>query len=157
MQLETNKIVSCGGGVVLRNENVSIMKENGMVVMLTASPEEIYERVKNDNGRPLLQGRKNVETIRGLMERRRESYENAADIIIYTDGKTKEAICREIMNEVQRAKERKENEDKIRVLETENSLVKWVDFENLESENQVDWIKPINEKLVKKFRLRGKR
>lgn len=51
----------------------------------------------------------------------------------------------------------KENEDKIRVLETENSLVKWVDFENLESENQVDWIKPINEKLVKKFRLRGKR
>ena len=51
----------------------------------------------------------------------------------------------------------KHYEDKIRVLESENSLVKWVNFEDLEKENQVNWIRPINEKLVKKFRLRGKR
>ena len=102
----TEKIVSCGGGAVLRKENVSIMKENGRIVLLTASPEEIFERVKNDNGRPLLQGRKNVEAIRELMEGRRAKYEEAANIIVCTDGKSKEAICEEIMNELKRTKER---------------------------------------------------
>lgn len=103
---EKNKVVSCGGGAVLRNENVSIMKKNGRIVLLTASPEIILERVKNDNGRPLLQGRKNIEAIKELMEARREKYEEAADIIICTDNKSKEAICEEIMNELKRAKER---------------------------------------------------
>lgn len=102
-------IVSCGGGVVLREENVRLMKESGVIVLLTASPEVILQRVKNDNRRPVLQGRKNVETIRELMEGRRAKYESAADMIILTDGKTKENICEEIMCELQRAKEREEN------------------------------------------------
>jgi len=102
-------IVSCGGGVVLREENVRLMKESGVIVLLTASPEVILQRVKNDNQRPVLQGRKNVEAIRELMEGRRAKYESAADMIILTDGKTKENICEEIMCELQRVKEREEN------------------------------------------------
>ena len=109
MRQMTNKIVSCGGGIVLRKENISIMKENGWIVLLTASPEEVFERVKNDNGRPLLQGRKNVEAIKELMEVRRVKYEEAADIIICTDGKPAEVICEDIMNELKRAKERKKD------------------------------------------------
>ena len=42
------------GGVALRSENVVEMKKNGKVVLLTASPETIYERVKDSNDRPLL-------------------------------------------------------------------------------------------------------
>ena len=102
----TNRIISCGGGVVLRQENVSLMKENGKIVLLTASPEEIYERVKNDNERPLLKGRKSVEAIKELMEARRAKYEAAADIIISTDGKAAEEICDELMDKLKRAKER---------------------------------------------------
>lgn len=109
LELETDKIVSCGGGIVLREENISIMKKCGKIIMLTATPQEILERVRDDDKRPLLQGRKSIEAIQGLMEKRRGSYEKAADFIIHTDGKTKEEICEEIMNELQRAKEREEN------------------------------------------------
>ena len=49
-------IISCGGGVPLRDENVEAMKACGIVVLLTASPETIYERVKDSHDRPLLSG-----------------------------------------------------------------------------------------------------
>src|SRR5699024_11281036 len=60
MQDHRNVIISCGGGVALRERNVKEMKKNGRVVFLTASPETILERVKDDEDRPLLQGHKNV-------------------------------------------------------------------------------------------------
>ena len=106
LKKRNNQIISCGGGVVLRKENISVMKESGKVVLLTASPEEILKRVKNDEGRPLLKGRKNVEAITELLEERRMKYEMAADIVVKTDGKTADEICEEIMKEIERAKER---------------------------------------------------
>jgi shikimate kinase len=95
---EGNTIVSCGGGVVVRPENCDYMKKNGTVVFLTATPETIYERVKNSTDRPILNGNMNVEYIAQLMEKRQALYEAAADICIATDGKTKTEICREIMD-----------------------------------------------------------
>ena len=90
-------VVSCGGGAVLRSENVEMMKKGGKIIFLSATPETIYERVKNSTNRPLLNGNMNVEYIKGLMERRREAYENAADVIISTDGKWKSEIVKEIL------------------------------------------------------------
>lgn len=46
MQDKKNVVISCGGGVAMRERNVEEMKKNGKVVLLTASPETIYERVK---------------------------------------------------------------------------------------------------------------
>ncbi len=103
MQDRQNVIISCGGGVALRERNVKEMKKNGKVVFLTASPETILERVKDDNDRPLLNGHKNVEYISRMMETRRPKYEAAADFIISTDGKSSYDICREIVSELQRA------------------------------------------------------
>ena len=103
MQARQNVIISCGGGVALRERNVKEMKKNGKVVFLTASPETILERVKDDNDRPLLNGHKNVEYISRMMETRRPKYEAAADFIISTDGKSSYDICREIVLELQRA------------------------------------------------------
>lgn len=100
MQTQQNKIISCGGGAALRAENVAEMKKNGKVILLTASPETILERVKYDNSRPVLKGRKNVEGISKLMEQRREKYEAAADIIISTDHKSIPQICEEIVSKL---------------------------------------------------------
>ena len=66
-------IVSCGGGAVLRQENTQMMKNGGRIVLLTATPETVYERVKNSTDRPLLNGHMNVEYIASMMEKRRES------------------------------------------------------------------------------------
>lgn len=97
MQLRKQAVISCGGGAALREENVAEMKKNGRVVLLTASPQTIYERVKDSTDRPILNGNNNIEFITELMEKRREKYEKAADIVIYTDGKTVLQICEELI------------------------------------------------------------
>ena len=105
IQSEQNKVVSCGGGVVLREKNVEEMKKSGEIVLLSAKPETILERVKNDDNRPLLRGNKNVEFISDMMEKRRPKYESAADVVVWTDGKKVDAICEEIIKKVEKTGE----------------------------------------------------
>ena len=93
-------VVSCGGGVPLREKNVELMKNSGYVVWLTATPEAIYDRVKDSTERPLLNGNMNVLFIQNLMESRREKYERAADIVIDTTGKEIEEICEELLQKL---------------------------------------------------------
>ena len=93
-------VVSCGGGAVLREENVAMMKACGTIVLLTATPEAIYDRVKHSTDRPILNGNMNVEYIKGLMEQRQARYEAAADIEIATDGKNITEICDEIISKL---------------------------------------------------------
>ena len=100
MQSKTNVVISCGGGVPMRERNVVEMKKNGRVVLLTAKPETILSRVKDNHDRPLLEGNKNVDFIAGLMEKRREKYQAAADIVIETDGKDKLEICEELVQRI---------------------------------------------------------
>ena len=93
-------IVSCGGGVVVKDENVSYMKNRGKIVLLTATPETVYERVKHSTERPILNNNMNVEFIGELMEKRRERYLSVADIIIKTDNKSIEDIVKEILDKI---------------------------------------------------------
>ena len=72
-----NIVVSCGGGTVMRQCNVDEMKKNGTIVLLTAEPETVYERVKGSHNRPLLEKNMNPEYIKELMEARRPKYEAA--------------------------------------------------------------------------------
>ncbi len=90
-------IISCGGGSVLREENVALMKENGCIVFLAARPETIFERVKDSTSRPVLNGNMNVTYIGGLMEKRRGCYEAAADVTVETDDRKIGDICDEIL------------------------------------------------------------
>ena len=89
-------VVSCGGGAVLREENVRLMKSCGRIVLLTAAPETVLARVSRTNDRPLLVG-KSAEEVRALMERRRPAYDAAADAVIATDVRSPDEICREIL------------------------------------------------------------
>lgn len=100
LQNKKNTIISCGGGAALRAENVAEMKKNGRVVLLTASPETVYERVKDSDDRPVLKENNNVEFIADLMENRREKYEAAADIVIQTDNKTVLQVCEELITKL---------------------------------------------------------
>jgi len=97
IQSQENKVVSCGGGAALREQNVLEMKKSGYIVFLTAKPETILERVKDDDERPLLRGNKNVDFIRELLDKRKPKYEAAADIVVKTDGKDVKTICEEII------------------------------------------------------------
>ena len=93
------KIVSCGGGVPLREENVAAMRRSGTIVLLSARPEVILDRVKDSDERPLLQGKKNIPAISALMEQRRPKYEAAADITVDTSDLTIEEVCQEVLRQ----------------------------------------------------------
>ncbi len=100
LQKRSQTIVSCGGGVVVREHNQEIMKTHGRVVLLTARPETVYNRVKDNTDRPILNQNMSVEYIAALQEKRRALYEAAADIVVATDGKTPEEICLEIIEKL---------------------------------------------------------
>lgn len=89
-------IISCGGGCVLRAENVALMRECGTIVLLTAEPRTVYYRVNNGDSRPILNGHMNVDYIAGLMEQRRPAYEGACDFSVRTDGRRPGQIAAEI-------------------------------------------------------------
>lgn len=89
-------ILSCGGGIVLRDENIQAMKNHGTVILLTATPETIFKRVKHNQSRPVLNGKKNINDITKLMKERESRYQMAADITISTDDKSLSQICEEI-------------------------------------------------------------
>ncbi len=93
-------VISCGGGLVMRKENVENLKLSSRIVLLTATPQTTLERVKNSTERPILNGNMNVEYIAQLMEKRRETYQKAADITIATDHKDVAAICAELVEKL---------------------------------------------------------
>ena len=90
-------VVSCGGGAVLREENVVNMRKNGTIVYLSATPETIYKRVRNSTHRPLLNGNMNLEYITQLMEKRLPIYEAAADEVVVVDDREKSQIVEKIL------------------------------------------------------------
>lgn len=96
-----NAIVSCGGGVPLKDENIQIMKESGTIVWLTASPETIYNRVCGNNKRPLLKNNMTIEHITEMMNNRHAQYEKAADHQVSTEAgipeKTAEAVIKKCL------------------------------------------------------------
>lgn len=73
-------VISTGGGLVLNPENVRLLKENGVLIALTAAPEVIYQRVKNKKNRPLLLKGDLRERIDSLLKER----EGAYDVAEYT-------------------------------------------------------------------------
>jgi shikimate kinase len=89
-------IVSCGGGVPLREENRKVMKESGTVILLTAPAEELARRLASDTARPLLADKKSEPYIAEMLARRLPYYNDAADLIVETAGKTPSAIAEEI-------------------------------------------------------------
>lgn len=95
-----NLVVSCGGGTPLRACNVEAMRQSGKVVFLTATPETVFERVKDSHNRPLIEQNKNVSFLASLMEQRRKTYEAAADVLIATDGRSAKEICEEMMQKL---------------------------------------------------------
>lgn len=86
---KTHQVISTGGGVATKKEDMQALRENGVVIALTALPRTILKRTNNDK-RPLLAKKSNEErlkTIIELMAKRSEFYKKA-DLIIKTDDTT---------------------------------------------------------------------
>lgn len=91
-----NQIISVGGGLPLREENRKLLHKLGQVFYLRAQADTIYERVKDDTARPLLQVDDPKAKIRTMLKERDPYYREAADVVIDVDGKEFEEILNEI-------------------------------------------------------------
>lgn len=94
-----HKILSVGGGTPLREENRKLLKQIGTVVYLRIRPETVYERLKEDDTRPLLRCEDPLERITGLLNQRKDIYEEAADIVVDVDGLDMEEVVSGILTE----------------------------------------------------------
>lgn len=93
---EKKFVVSCGGGIVLDQENIKIMKETGKIICLTASPEVIFKRTQGYAHRPLLNVKNPKKQIEFLLNLRAPYYARA-DKTIDTSKLAIDAVVKKIM------------------------------------------------------------
>lgn len=90
-----SSIISTGGGCLLSQENVNLLKSNGTIVYLRTSADELEKRLKCDQSRPLLAG--DIKSkLKEMLAAREGIYSENADIILDTDGLTPEEVAKTI-------------------------------------------------------------
>ncbi|MFV0363962.1 MAG: shikimate kinase [Suipraeoptans sp.] len=100
LQGERNLLISCGGGVVLREKNREIIHNTGTVVLLSASAYTIHNRVSRNDRRPLARGKSRHE-ISKMLKSRQGFYKESADVIVSINHKTVSMICSEVLRKVE--------------------------------------------------------
>lgn len=99
VSLRRGIIIDCGGGVVLCQENLPNLKTNGIVFYLQATPEVIYQRIKNEGHRPLLKTPDPLGCIKELYQQRLPLY-NQADYTIDANDASIEGPVVEILKKI---------------------------------------------------------
>ncbi|HEY6635567.1 MAG TPA: shikimate kinase [Acidimicrobiia bacterium] len=90
-------VIATGGRMILDPENFKALNKNGRIFCLVATPEEIYNRVINDEtgrDRPLLQVEDPRERIIELLSERQDGYDRFPQIV--TDHAGPSVIADEI-------------------------------------------------------------
>lgn len=91
-----NQIISLGGGAFENPQTRSLLDSTSLTIYLKATPQEIYDRIKEEIHRPLLRKNFSIEKITDILNKRKPNYEKAAKIID-TNGKTPDNIVKEIL------------------------------------------------------------
>ena len=91
-------VLSTGGGLPMAESNRPLLKKIGTVIYLKGSPECLYERVRDDKGRPLLDTDDRLARIRDMLKVRGPVYEDVADHIIETDDLSPDQVVKAIVN-----------------------------------------------------------
>ncbi len=99
MKDDKPKIYSLGGGTPVQLRNQPLIKKCGTVVYLKISPEAVYERLKGDTRRPLLQCDDPYAKIRKLLGEREPAYARCADITVEVDGLSQQEVVSRILRE----------------------------------------------------------
>ena len=96
-----NFVISTGGGVVLREGNIRVLKKNALIICLFANPEVILKRTKGDDNRPLLGVNNRKKRIEELLRIRKPFYDKA-DLKIDTSTLDSKKVVEEIVKFLER-------------------------------------------------------
>jgi shikimate kinase len=102
VRTEEQTIIITGGGIVLRKENVEILKRLGVIVWLDGDEETLFRRASRKRNRPLLQTKNPRKTFSQILGARRPLYANIADIRVGTSVLTDEEVAVAILAKLRR-------------------------------------------------------
>lgn len=85
-------VIACGGGTILADRNLALLRDAGPIVYLRASAATLVARVADGAARPLLAGDPQ-RVVPQLLEEREPHYLEAADLVIDTDDRTPEDVA----------------------------------------------------------------
>jgi len=91
-------VVATGGGLPTNPKNLAGLKSHALVVCLWASPEKIWERVKNQSHRPLLHDANPQAKIHELLAAREPFYKQA-DVLLNTELRSVREVAQQIVHQ----------------------------------------------------------
>ena len=87
-------VIATGGGAVLDPANVDAMRATGSTVLLTASLDEIGNRLRDNSSRPLISDN---DSLARIWEARKHIYEQSADSVIDTTDLAAATVAEEVL------------------------------------------------------------
>ena len=99
---EEPTIIITGGGIVLRKENVEILKNRAVIVWLDGAEETLFARASRIPDRPLLQTKNPRKAFTQILGARRQLYAKIADIRVDTSALTDEEVAMAILAKLRR-------------------------------------------------------
>ncbi|HUB86913.1 MAG TPA: shikimate kinase [Verrucomicrobiae bacterium] len=94
----TKTVIATGGGLPASPKNLASLKTHALVVCLWASPEKIWERVKNQSHRPLLHDPDPQKKIRELLAAREPFYKQA-DVLLNTELRSLREVAQQVIHQ----------------------------------------------------------
>jgi len=94
-------IIVTGGGIVLRDKNVDLLKRLGTIVWLEAGEETLFERASRRGNRPLLQTDDPRAKITEMLRERAPLYAKVADIRVETAALTHDEVADVILSKIE--------------------------------------------------------
>ncbi|PIQ85632.1 MAG: shikimate kinase [Candidatus Omnitrophica bacterium CG11_big_fil_rev_8_21_14_0_20_45_26] len=93
---KSSRVIATGGGIILDQSNINLMKSAGTIVFLRTSLQMLLSRLQNTADRPLLGSDHPQVALEKIWHERASLYETAADLIADTDGKTADEVAGDI-------------------------------------------------------------
>lgn len=102
-------IIVTGGGIVLRERNIEILRRFGVIAWLDGDEETLFARASRKQNRPLLQTKNPRKAFSQILDARRRLYANIADIRVDTSAFTDEEVAVAILTKLRKMNRKPES------------------------------------------------
>lgn len=99
----TRTVISTGGGLPVNPDNLASLKTHALVICLWAAPERIWERVRSQSHRPLLQEGDPIQKIKELLAARAPFYRQA-DVLVNTEMRSMREVAHQVIHQYRLAR-----------------------------------------------------
>ena len=96
----SNFVISTGGGIILKQENVTTLKSMGPLVLLAVKPAVVIKRLRGDKSRPLINTADSASKIKEILRKRTPIYNSVADLVIDTTNLSIDQVVHEVLEEL---------------------------------------------------------